>query len=220
MCRLVNAAGPQLLLQRLFSHFGFSLCGVVQLRSVLVWYVSYCEASETRSDVAAAQNASLFHLISPQHLRLPAAGNQLSQCSDCLALDTVWVSIKLLHTFFSLWWKKECARECNASLKKKTQKTFTLLFFVHKIKNFHSFPISVHILVLCAACTTGHLVSKSHSCLSDAPVFLNLILYSLNQFPSHLHSLFVDGTTLPPPGRLTDVSFFHYQFNFLFFNPS
>lgn len=129
MCRFVNAAGPQLLLQRLFRHFGFSLCGVVQLRSGLVWSVSYCEASETRSDVAAAQNASLFHLISPQHLRLPAAGNQLSQCSDCLALDAVWVSIKLHHTFFSLWWKKECARECNASLKKKTPKNIYVVVF-------------------------------------------------------------------------------------------
>lgn len=109
MCRLVNAAGPQLLLQRLFRLFRFSLCRVVQLRSGLVWSVSYCEASETRSDVAAAQNASLFHRISPQHLRLPAAGNQLSQCSDCLALDAVWVSIKLHHTFFfALMTKKMC----------------------------------------------------------------------------------------------------------------
>lgn len=108
MCQLVNAAGPQLLLQRLCRHFRFSLCRVVQLRSGLVWYVSYCEASKTRSDVAAVENASLFHLISPQHLRLPAAENQLSQCSDCLALDTVWVSIQLHHTFFSLWWKKMC----------------------------------------------------------------------------------------------------------------
>lgn len=123
--------------------------------------------------------------------------------------------------FFRFDEKKNVHVSVTQVLKKKTtQKTFMLLFFVHKTKNFHSFPISVHILVLCAACTTGHLVSKSRSCLSDAPVFLNLILYSLNQFPSHLHSLFVDGTTLPPPGRHTNVSFFHYQFNFLFFNPS
>lgn len=66
-----------------------------------------------------AESPSSSHLAPPQHLRLPAAENQLSQCCHCLTLDTVWVSIKLHQTFFfpALMKKKKCARECDANIK-------------------------------------------------------------------------------------------------------
>lgn len=56
--------------------------------------------------------------------------------------------------------------------------------------------------------------SKSRSCLSDAPVFLNLVLHSLSQFPLHLHSLFVDGTT---PTRQTNFPFLSALVSFALF---